>query len=91
LRLLTKALALDLADKNIRVNNLEPGYIHTAMTDKSFNDPQRRQERLARMMIKRWGVPDDLVGAAVFLAAGASAYVTGQDVVVDGGWTAKGL
>jgi gluconate 5-dehydrogenase len=91
LRLLTKALALDLADKNIRVNNLAPGYIHTAMTDKSFNDPQRHQERLARMMLKRWGKPDDLIGAAIFLASEASAYVTGQDIFVDGGWTAKGL
>jgi len=91
LRLLTKALALDLAGKNIRVNNLAPGYIHTAMTDKSFKDPQRHQERLARMMLQRWGRPDDLVGAAIFLASEASAYVTGQDIFVDGGWTAKGL
>lgn len=91
LRLLTKALALDLADKNIRVNNLAPGYIHTAMTDKSFKDPQRHQERLVRMMLKRWGKPDDLIGAAIFLASEASAYVTGQDIFVDGGWTAKGL
>lgn len=91
LRLLSKALALDLADKNIRVNNLAPGYIHTAMTDKSFSDPQRHQERLAHMMLKRWGTPEDLVGAAIFLASDASAYVTGQDIFVDGGWTAKGL
>jgi NAD(P)-dependent dehydrogenase (short-subunit alcohol dehydrogenase family) len=91
LRLLTKALALDLADKHIRVNNLAPGYIHTAMTDKSFRDPQRYQERLARTLLKRWGTPEDLVGAAIFLASDASAYVTGQDIFVDGGWTAKGL
>lgn len=91
LRLLSKALALDLADKNIRVNSLAPGYIHTAMTDKSFSDPQRHQERLAHMMLKRWGTPEDLVGAAIFLASDASAYVTGQDIFVDGGWSAKGL
>jgi NAD(P)-dependent dehydrogenase (short-subunit alcohol dehydrogenase family) len=91
LRLMTKALALDLAGKNIRVNNLAPGYIHTAMTDKSYQDPQRHQERLAHMMLKRWGTPEDLIGAAIFLASDASAYVTGQDIFVDGGWTAKGL
>lgn len=91
LRSLTKALALDLADKNIRVNNLAPGYIHTAMTDKSFKDPERHHERLARMMLKRWGTPEDLTGAAIFLASDASAYMTGQDLFIDGGWTAKGL
>lgn len=91
LRMMTKALALDLADKHIRVNNLAPGYIHTAMTDKSFRDPQRHQERLNRMMLKRWGTPDDLVGAAIFLASDASTYVTGTDLYVDGGWAAKGL
>ncbi len=91
LRMLSRALALDLAAKNIRVNNLAPGYIHTAMTEKSFNDPRRHEERLARMMLKRWGEPGDLVGTAVFLASEASAYVTGQDIFVDGGWTAKGL
>ena len=91
LRMLSKALALDLADKNIRVNNLAPGYIHTAMTDSSFRDPQRYQERLQHTMLKRWGTPEDLIGAAIFLASDASAYVTGQDIFVDGGWTAKGL
>lgn len=91
LRMMTKALALDLADKHIRVNSLAPGYIHTAMTDRSFRDSQRYQERLNRMMLKRWGTPDDLIGAAIFLASDASTYVTGTDLYVDGGWTAKGL
>ncbi len=89
--MMTKALALDLADKHIRVNSLAPGYIHTAMTDRSFRDSQRYQERLNRMMLKRWGTPDDLIGAAIFLASDASTYVTGTDLYVDGGWTAKGL
>lgn len=91
LRMLTKALALDLAEKNIRVNNLAPGYIRTGMTEKSYSDPGSNEERLRRMIIPRWGQPDDLVGAAIFLAADASSYVTGQDLFVDGGWTAKGL
>lgn len=91
LRLLTRALALDLAGSNIRVNNVAPGYVHTAMTDKSFSDPALHQERLCRTMLKRWGKPGDVVGAAIFLASAASSYITGQDVIVDGGWTAKGL
>ncbi len=91
LRMLTKALAMDLASEHIRVNNLAPGYIRTDMTEASFQDPARHSERLEHMMIKRWGMPEDLAGAAIFLASDASAYVTGTDLFVDGGWTAKGL
>lgn len=91
LRMLAKALAIDLAPQNIRVNTIAPGYIRTAMTEGSYKDPVARNIRLNRMLIPRWGSPEDLVGAAIFLAADASAYVTGQDIVVDGGWTAKGL
>jgi len=91
LRMLTKALAMDLAEQNIRVNSLVPGYTKTDMTKNSYNDPKLHQERLSRMMIKRWGSVDDISGAAVFLASNASAYMTGTDVVVDGGWIAKGL
>ena len=91
LRMLTRALALDLGASNIRVNNLAPGYIRTAMTEASYQDPARNEARRARTMLDRWGMPDDLVGAAIFLAAPASAYVTGADLFVDGGWTAKGL
>ena len=91
LKMLTKALAADWAKYNIRVNNICPGYIHTNMNDKSFNDPELYTERLKKMMIPRWGNPDDLIGAAIFLASDASAYVTGIDLPVDGGWLAKGL
>jgi NAD(P)-dependent dehydrogenase (short-subunit alcohol dehydrogenase family) len=91
LRMLTRALALDLAPDKIRVNNLAPGYIRTDMTQASFQDPVRHAERLQQMMIKRWGSPEDLAGAAIFLASSASSYVTGTDLFVDGGWTAKGM
>lgn len=91
LRMMTKALAMDLGPNNIRVNNLAPGYIRTRMTEASFTDPSAHEDRLSRMIIKRWGVPKDLVGAAIFLASDASSYITGQDIFVDGGWTAKGL
>jgi NAD(P)-dependent dehydrogenase (short-subunit alcohol dehydrogenase family) len=88
---LTRALAMDFADDGIRVNNIAPGYVRTDMTAGSYNDPVRHAERLQRMMIKRWGMPEDFAGAAVFLASKASSYVTGIDLIVDGGWSAKGL
>jgi gluconate 5-dehydrogenase len=91
LRMLTKALAVDLGPRGVRVNALAPGYIHTDMTDASFNDPERHAQRARHTCLGRWGEVDDLVGAAIFLASDASRYMTGQDLVIDGGWTAKGL
>ena len=91
LRMLSKALALDFGPLNIRVNALEPGYIVTDMTKSSFVDPLKREARSNRTILGRWGKPHDLVGAAIFLMSDASSYMTGSDLVVDGGWTAKGL
>jgi len=91
LRLLTKALAVDLGPRGIRVNALAPGYIHTDMTAASFADPERHAARARHTCLGRWGEVEDLVGAAIFLASDASRYMTGQDLVIDGGWTAKGL
>ena len=91
LRMLSKALALDWGGLNIRVNALAPGYIETDMTKGSFNDPAKREARSARTMLGRWGKASELVGAAIFLMSDASSYMTGADLVVDGGWTAKGL
>jgi len=90
-RALTKAIARDLCVKNIRVNNIAPGYIRTDMTRQSFENLTSNQERINQMMIKRWGDANDLVGAAIFLASEASSYMTGSSLVVDGGWVAKGL
>lgn len=91
LRALTKALAVDLGPRCIRVNALAPGYIHTDMTAASFADPERHAARARHTCLGRWGEVEDLVGAAIFLASDASRYMTGQDLVIDGGWTAKGL
>jgi gluconate 5-dehydrogenase len=91
LRMMTKALALDYGAEGIRVNALVPGYIHTAMTHSSFTDLELHEQRRRHTCLGRWGTVDDLVGPAIFLASDASAYITGQDLIVDGGWTAKGL
>ncbi len=88
---LTRALAADYGPDGIRVNALAPGYVATEMTAKSFADPAMHEDRRRHTMLGRWGQPADMVGAAVFLASEASAYVTGQELFVDGGWTAKGL
>jgi NAD(P)-dependent dehydrogenase (short-subunit alcohol dehydrogenase family) len=91
LKQLTKAAAIDLSSSGIRVNNVGPGYMKTAMTLKSWENPSTRNERSSRTILGRWGMPEDLAGAVIFLASEASGYVTGQDIYVDGGWIAKGL
>jgi len=88
---LTRALAVDLAPDRIRVNALAPGYVRTGMTERSYADPELHEMRRRRTALGRWGEPADVVGAAVFLVSPAAAYVTGQEIVVDGGWTINGL
>jgi NAD(P)-dependent dehydrogenase (short-subunit alcohol dehydrogenase family) len=90
-RQLTKSLALDWGKKSVRVNNICPGYIKSRMTMKSYKDLNAKKKRLDRMMLDRWGNQEDIVGAAIFLISDASSYITGSDIYVDGGWTAKGL
>ena len=89
LRILTKCLAIDLSP--IRVNNLCPGYVRTKMTEKSYNDKLKRFEREQRIIMKRFADPEELVGPALFLASDASSYITGTDIIVDGGFSAKGI
>ena len=91
LKQLTRALAADLGAYGIRVNNIGPGYFKTDMAQLSWNDPARRRARAERTLLGRWGEPDDLAGAVVFLASDASSFITGQSLYVDGGWRAKGL
>lgn len=91
LKMLSKAMANDLGTFGIRVNNIAPGYIKTDMTQKSFNDAKLHQQRLRNMILPRWGTVDDVAKAAVFLASDASSYITGADLFVDGGWSAKGM
>lgn len=88
---LTRALAIDLATKNIRVNSISPGYFPTSMTTVSFNDENLHSERARRTILNRWGNPEELVAPVAFLCSSGSSYITGHDLPVDGGWTAQGL
>jgi 2-deoxy-D-gluconate 3-dehydrogenase len=71
------------------VNAIVPGYVATNITEVLRNDPGRNRDILARIPAGRWGEPDDLGGAAVFLASAASDYVHGVMLPVDGGWLAR--
>ena len=86
---LTKLLANELAKSGIQVNAIAPGYMATDNTEALQKDPVRSREILARIPVGRWGTPDDLKGAAVFLSSAASDYVTGYIVAVDGGWLSR--
>ena len=85
---LTRALAVEWAPDNIRVNAISPGYFRTDLTAGLEDHPDRGPKIRLRIPMKRWGEPDDLKGAVVFLASKASAYVTGIELFVDGGWMA---
>lgn len=86
---LTKLLANEWASKNINVNAIAPGYIATNNTAALRADEKRNAEILGRIPAGRWGAPDDLAGAVVFLASSASDYVHGTTLAVDGGWLAR--
>lgn len=86
---LTKALANEWAPGNVQVNAIAPGYFATENTSALQHDEIRNRQILERIPAGRWGQPEDLAGAAVFLASPASDYVTGTVLVVDGGWLAR--
>jgi 2-dehydro-3-deoxy-D-gluconate 5-dehydrogenase len=85
----TKALANEWAINNIQVNAIAPGYFRTDNTQAIQDDEVRNAEIEKRIPAGRWGEPEDLVGAAVFLASNASDYMNGHILVVDGGWLAR--
>ena len=86
---LTRLLANEWAPKGIQVNAIAPGYIATDNTAPLRADEERNKQILARIPAERWGDPEDLKGCAVFLASGASQYVNGYTIAVDGGWLAR--
>jgi 2-deoxy-D-gluconate 3-dehydrogenase len=86
---LTKALANEWAKLNIQVNAIAPGYFETANTTALRADETRNRQILERIPAGRWGTPEDLAGAAVFLSSAASDYMDGHILVVDGGWMGR--
>jgi len=85
----TKALANEWAPLGININAIAPGYMATNNTKALREDPVRSKSILDRIPMNRWGTPDDVKGAAVFLASRASDYINGHVLVVDGGWMAR--
>lgn len=83
--MMTKSLALELAEYQIQVNAISPGAILTDMNRKHLSDPAKRASLTNRIPLKRIGEPEDVVGAALFLASSESDYVTGSTIYVDGG------
>jgi 2-dehydro-3-deoxy-D-gluconate 5-dehydrogenase len=86
---LTKALANEWAARNVQVNAIAPGYFRTENTSALQADEPRNRQILERIPAARWGEPEDIAGAAVFLASPASKYINGEVLVVDGGWMAR--
>jgi 2-deoxy-D-gluconate 3-dehydrogenase len=86
---LTKALANEWAGRGVNVNAIAPGYMRTDNTKALIEDPVRSRQILGRIPAGRWGEPDDVSGAVVFLASHASDYVHGHVLVVDGGWMGR--
>jgi 2-deoxy-D-gluconate 3-dehydrogenase len=86
---LTRLLGAEWAPHNINVNAIAPGYMATRNTQALQDDPVRSKQILERIPAGRWGRPDDMKGAVLFLASEASNYINGYTIAVDGGWLAR--
>jgi NAD(P)-dependent dehydrogenase (short-subunit alcohol dehydrogenase family) len=85
----TRALALELAPDKITVNGISPGPIATEMNEPILRNPELNQQFIARLPIGRWGTVEEIGTLAVFLCSDEAGFITGTDIVIDGGWTAQ--
>jgi NAD(P)-dependent dehydrogenase (short-subunit alcohol dehydrogenase family) len=86
---MTKALALELASFNITANGISPGPFATEMNTQLLEDPKKNREFMARIPVGRWGRPEEIGSLAVYLCSDAAGFITGTDIVIDGGWLAQ--
>ena len=86
---LTRALALELASEQITVNGISPGVCDTEINASLMQNAELRAEFLAKTPVGRWGLPSEIAAAALYLCSDAAGFVTGTDLVIDGGWTAQ--
>ncbi len=88
-RLLTKSTAVQYAGEGIRCNSVHPGYIDTAMTARMMSEPGMRQRRIDATPLGRIGTVDDIANGVLFLASDEASFMTGSELVIDGGYTAQ--
>jgi NAD(P)-dependent dehydrogenase (short-subunit alcohol dehydrogenase family) len=85
----TRALALELAGEGITVNGISPGPIATDMNKELMNNPEVNAQFMANVPVKRWGEPKEIGALACYLCSEAAGFITGTDILIDGGWTAR--
>lgn len=88
-RIFTKAAAIQYAGDGIRVNSVHPGFVDSPMTERHHAIPEVRQDRLAKTPLGRLGTPEDIAPGILYLASDESSFVTGSELVIDGGMTAR--
>lgn len=87
---LTRSLAKDLSNKNIRVNSIAPSYIKTNMTKKSYKNNKLKNIIANKNFLKRWGKKNEISSVVLFLCSEGSSFINGQEIFVDGGWSVNG-
>ena len=87
--LFSKTIALEWAEQNITVNTISPGPLVTDINRKVLDDPDNYKKFCERIPMRRFGEPHEVVTSALFLASPYSSYITGSDIIVDGGWTSS--